>query len=170
MRWNSTAIANEFLRRAKKDGKKLTQMQLQKLVYIADGWNLAINDEPLAQDRPQAWDYGPVYRELWDAVRVHGDQPITELIKIGDVGINIFRDDADKEISAEFTEDETKLIDRVSEIYSEYHAYQLSALTHQPGTPWHEWYKDKGFKGGEIPNELIREHFIELGQKGRRAS
>ena len=75
----SVAIANEFLRRAGKAG--LTQMQIQKLVYFAHGWNLALSNEPLTTDSPQAWNYGPVYSDLYDHTKYFGrgqiDRPIT---------------------------------------------------------------------------------------------
>ena len=47
-------------------------MLLQKLVYIAHGWNLAICGEPLIEEAPEAWDNGPVYRSIWDHIRDHG--------------------------------------------------------------------------------------------------
>ncbi len=45
----STEIANEFLKMNGAMGR-LTQMHLQKLVYIAHGWKLALVGEPLADD------------------------------------------------------------------------------------------------------------------------
>lgn len=169
MPWHSTAIANEFLKRAKKEGHTLTQMQLQKLVYIAHGWNLAINGEPLTIDRPQAWDYGPVYSELWDALRHYGRSPVTEPIKIGDYVAGMFRENADEEARASLSKDEKELIDTVYETYGKFDAYQLSALTHQEGTPWDSVFS-QGHRKGEIRDELIRKHFVDLGREGRRAS
>ena len=67
----AVSIANEFL---KMPGAKetLIQMQLQKLVYLANGWNLAINGMPLVSDNAEAWDYGPVYRALYDHTKFFG--------------------------------------------------------------------------------------------------
>ena len=70
------AIANEFLRRAGSNG--LTQMQLQKLVYIAHGWTLAIRNEPLVNARLEAWERGPVYPELAKNIAHAGAEPIRE--------------------------------------------------------------------------------------------
>ena len=166
----STAIANEFLRRAMRDRRPLTQMQLQKLVYIAHGWNLAINLRPLTTDDPQAWDYGPVYPDLWEAVRGYGGQPVGRMIKNSDNFANFFADDADQEARAEITAQETDLIDRVYEIYGQYHAFKLSAMTHEPGTPWYQVFVDNQNPKGLIHNNIIGAHFIALGQQRQPAA
>ena len=59
-------------------------MHLQKLVYLAHGWTLAVTGDPLVEDRFEAWDYGPVIRKLYDALRSFGSGPITRLIEAGD--------------------------------------------------------------------------------------
>ena len=137
---HSAALANEFIDRANSCGKQLTQMQLQKLVYIAHGWNLAINGSPLTEDTPQAWDYGPVYRDLWLALRSFGKSAVNEKIKIGQVGAGIF------------------------------HACQLSAMTHKQGTPWYQIYEVEGKKKGNIDAERIKQHFVSLAQQRHTAN
>lgn len=44
---------------------ELTVMKLQKLVYYSQAWHLAWTDEPLFDNRIEAWKDGPVCPELW---------------------------------------------------------------------------------------------------------
>ena len=81
MSHSSLAIANEFLKRAQNDGIPLTHMHVQKLVYIAHGWNLAVNNEPLIDESFVAWDYGPVAPSLFQALRRYGAGTVTRLIR-----------------------------------------------------------------------------------------
>jgi uncharacterized phage-associated protein len=168
----SPEIANEFIRRAAKASRHLTHMQLQKLVYIAHGWNLAINGTPLTLDTPSAWDYGPVYRDLFEALRGYGSNPVTREIRAGDFGGGVFLEgpDADKVAQAALGQGEKDVIDRVFRDYGQFHAYNLSALTHQPGTPWDQVYKQGVGKMQMIDNERVRRHFIELARSPRPAA
>jgi uncharacterized phage-associated protein len=160
----SPAIANEFIRLAAKDGRALTQMQLQKLVYIAHGWNLAINSAPLTLDDPQAWEYGPVYRELHQALRHYGRSGVTREIKNEDFTPGIFDDEPSKSAVASLSENERALIQRVYNDYGRFHAFQLSALTHRDGTPWTAVYANGAGRSHVIPPDMIRNHFVELAQ------
>ncbi len=157
---HSTAVANKFIRLAKNVDKSFTQMQLQKLVYIANGWNLVINDDPLTEDSPCAWDYGPVYPELRDALKSYGRAPVNRPIKFGD--FVIFSDNSDEEVSGDFSKDESDVIGKVFEVYGGFHAFKLSALTHQEDTPWYNIYMKQKNRGGEIPMEDIKAHFITI--------
>ncbi|MCF6305055.1 MAG: DUF4065 domain-containing protein [Rhodobacteraceae bacterium] len=162
---HSTAIANVFIKKAKAEGKLLTQMQLQKLVYIAHGWGLAINGEPLTSDAPCAWDYGPVYPELWQSLRGYGRSAVNKMIKYGDYDCNIFSDNADDIAVAELSQPESDLVDKIYELYGHFHAFQLSALTHQEGTPWYRVFVENNSKKGVITNNDIKDHFVELAQQ-----
>lgn len=163
----SPEIANEFIRLAKADKYSLTQMQLQKLVYIAHGWNLAINGGPLTHDAPQAWEYGPVYPELWQALRSYGKAPVTREIANGEYSPGRFSEDLGETANATLSQDEKQVIERVYRDYGKFHAFQLSALTHSDGTPWTEIYDNGNGKFDEIPSQLIRAHFVNLARTRR---
>ena len=57
-------VANAFLKKSQKDGTIITQMKLQKLVYIAHGWMLGLSGKPLVNQEPEAWERGPVFPQL----------------------------------------------------------------------------------------------------------
>ena len=163
----SPQIANEFIRRAKAEGRALTQMQLQKLVYIAHGWTLAITGNPLTYDEPEAWEYGPVYKELRRALRSYGRDGVGREIRNGEYSPGVFIGDDDATAVANLDSEEVKIVDRVYRDYGGFHAFQLSALTHKDGTPWTHIYNGGNGKFDEIPAALIREHFVELAQANR---
>lgn len=150
------AIANEFLRL---HGAPFApaQMQLQKLVYIANGWNLAINDAPLVNEVPEAWDGGPVFRSIWDHIRDHGLNRDTCLME---------HPRTKEPYQTQLSDAERAVIRHVWNRYQKYSGRELSQMTHQPGTPWTETYLKHG-RNNPIPNELVKRHYVELALAGR---
>lgn len=154
------AIANEFLRLAREEGRTLTNMQLQKLPYIAQGWSLALrNGQPLIEQPVEAWPYGPVYQRLYDSLAQYGSGPVLDFIHENDGNPFLVIDDRGKQISNNLTSDDRALIQAVWNNYRNYSAYQLSALTHQPNTPWS---RTREQHRRIITNDLIQQHYIEL--------
>ncbi|BDV35395.1 Panacea domain-containing protein [Methylocystis iwaonis] len=166
----SPEIANEFIRLAQAAGHSFTQMQLQKLVYIAHGWALAITGAPLTVDAPEAWEYGPVYRSLRSALRTYGASPITHEITNSQYFPAAFTDAPGAPARATLSGNERQIINRVFADYGRFHAFQLSALTHQPGTPWSDVYRNGLGKFEQIPNDLIRQHFVDLAIRRQPAA
>jgi uncharacterized phage-associated protein len=149
------AIANEFLRRRSSTAWP-AQMQLQKLTYIAHGWNLAINGKPLVASPPEAWDNGPVFREIWDHIRDYGYRgPHCTLV-------DPF---TQAEIREQLDADEQAVIDHVWNKYKDQSGVALSRLTHQPGTPWSKAYEIR--QNAPLSNDDIRQHYIDLALAGR---
>lgn len=148
------AIANEFL---KLNGAPLNQMKLQKLVYIAHGWNLAINKSPLIRGRIEAWDGGPVMRVIWDHLR--------------DFGYNVsgylLGKSQSLPFSSELTDEEKAIVEHVWEKYRKFSGLELSEMTHKPGTPWSNSYFGRGRNASLIDSD-IQQHFIDLALAGRQ--
>jgi uncharacterized phage-associated protein len=165
MAHRAVAVANEFL--SQPGGfETITQMKLQKLCYFAHGWNLAINKEPLISNPAQAWDYGPVYKDLYDHTKYFGKEPIGRLISPDDSDLIRFFDSniRPSPYYADLTSREKAVIEQVWNRYAKLGAIRLSELTHQSGTPWHYTYTNKG-RNAEIDDELIKQHYEHLAAK-----
>lgn len=167
MAYSANVIANEFLKFAEDDGVGLTPMKLQKLVYFANGWYLALNGKPLINEQVEAWDYGPVIRTLYHEFKHHGNSHIE--------GYSTNFDDYERgfiKFNTPFLEqggpsDQVEptraFLARIWEVYGQFSATQLSNMTHVADSPWSEVYNQYGGnppKGTDIPPELMREYFI----------
>ncbi|WP_114953466.1 Panacea domain-containing protein [Sphingosinicella terrae] len=148
------AIANKILEIRAETGEPTTVMQLIKLVYIADGWSLALRDRPLANQNPEAWQYGPVYRDAYNAFRQFGAQPVTSPAYVRGTDLPYVES---------FSEDEEKLLRAVVSAYGKLSAFSLSRLTHQPGTPWSDAYENGAYS--EISADDMKAHFESLKEK-----
>jgi len=161
----AVAIANEFLAKAGPAG--LTQMQIQKLVYFAHGWTLAVTGHPLTVEEPQAWNYGPVYSDLYDHTKYFGKKSINRLLTPDDDDAMRFfsRDPAPAQpYRAALSPVEKDIIDRVWSRYGSLPGSRLSAMTHQAGTPWYETYAGGEGKNRAIPNPLIQQHYVDIAE------
>jgi uncharacterized phage-associated protein len=132
-------------------------MHVQKLAYLSHGWNLAVNGKPLIEDSFEAWEFGPVVRKLYDALRRFGTKPIAKEIRWGD-DTPFPSDDGDVAI-ADLLPQEIRLIDEIWKKYRGFEAFQLSALTHERGSPWQMVFEPR--KNKIIPSNLIWDYFAD---------
>jgi uncharacterized phage-associated protein len=160
--YSAKAVANYFLDLAVKDGKAVTPMQIQKLVYFAHGWHLAVMKAPLIDEPIQAWRYGPVIPSLYHAFKSNGSNPITG--RACDFAVDddlVFRAE---EPEVPPTDVATRqLIDNVWQAYKDFSGVQLSNMTHEPDSPWDKmWKSAAGKKSIEIPDAMMAEYFSTL--------
>ena len=153
MSHSSLAIANEFIRQAQ-GSALLTPQKLQKLVYLAHGWNLSACGKPLIEDNIEAWKFGPVIRRLHDAL-IHTEYPIARYIRWKDDATAFTK--AQENAHADLAQNEINMVELVWEEYHQYPSYQLSALTHGKGTPWSQVF-ELG-KNKVIDNKIISDYF-----------
>lgn len=125
----------------------LTHLKIQKLLYFADGVNLAINDEPLFKEKIYAWQHGPVVKEVYEKLKTNGNKDIEfdkdyyETIKKINENSSIF-----------------EVLVSVYDSYAGYTAWQLREKSHIAGGPWQITVDTKG-PLKEIDRKLIKEYF-----------
>ena len=143
-------VAMHVLYRRKEEDTNM--LQLIKLVYLCHGWMLGNYGEGLIDEPVEAWRYGPIVPSVYNAYKSFLGSPIN-LPTV---------DRSDK-----FSELQLALVDKVLETYQDYTARQLSALTHQTGTPWDVVYQDGKGIWNKIPNALIRDYYQRKLRYGR---
>jgi uncharacterized phage-associated protein len=150
-----------FIRLAAADGRAFDQLQLQAFVYVAHGWCLALYDQPLTGDRPEAWEFGPMYRRLAAALAPYGRTRVTrEILK--SEAFEGLRSAGSDPARSELDAFETELIADIYQNYATLESWQLSALTRKGDTPWKQVFGDGRGQFRDIPHDLIRAQFVEL--------
>jgi uncharacterized phage-associated protein len=160
----STEIANEFIRLAATNGQAFDQMQLQKLVYIAHGWCLAVSDGPLTGDRPEAWELGPIYRRMADALAPCGQHPVRRPIEVT-FPLAPGKPHPAEQTCTELDEVEQAVIAKVLLHYGAFSSPQLSVLTRGEDAPWERVYLAGEGRYREIAHSLIRDQFVRLAHQ-----
>jgi len=166
MTHSALSIANAFLDLAKADGRGISPMKLQKLVYYAHGWCFGVFGEPLIDETIEAWKYGPVIQPIYHEFKSFGSSDITRS------GTAFDLDAFDLvEPRPEGDEDALALIKTVWDEYGRFSALKLSSMTHTPNGPWAKArYGHEEARSVPIPNELIKSYFVELAGRGETAN
>ncbi|AQS41930.1 MAG: Phage-associated protein [Candidatus Tokpelaia hoelldobleri] len=136
---DARAIANYILGIAPEyEIKNLTLMQLLKLVFLSHGWSFAFGDVPLVAQAPQAWQYGPVYPQVYKALSKYGGTPISGNERIIDSTTGF------PFLPVDLTDKQKSVINAVMLSYGKMHAFELSNITHMEDSPWDKTIKELG--------------------------
>lgn len=117
---NAYDVANFFVKRFQEAGDPLTNLKLQKLLYYSQGWHLAMMDQPLFDERIEAWPHGPVVPPVYGSFKQYQWNPITATAA---------EPSLPEPVAAHLT--------NVMDVYGVHGAYYLERLTHQE-PPWRE--------------------------------
>ncbi|SRR5258708_25052480 len=167
MAYRAASIANELLDLSNQAGRKITQIEIQKLVYFAHGWNLALTNQPLIGEFIEAWQYGPVVRTLYDAFKKFGSDPITEKAVSWRMGSNGKFMCETPVIQSEAPAQDFYSRELVSKIWQKYGSlapFKLVEITHLPDSPWRQAFEQRK---PYIPNENIQAYFKSLMAQGQ---
>ena len=119
-------VAKYFLTQVDEDAEDfITNLKLQKLSYYAQGFYLAINDEPLFPETIEAWQHGPVVPDLYQKYKTYRANPIP------------IPEDIDFSL---FNTEIRDLLDEIYCVYGQFSPWKLRDMTHSE-TPWIEAYQ-----------------------------
>lgn len=122
----ASQIAKAFLKLSRPEvGDAITNLKLQKLLYYAQGFYLAMYKKPLFKEDLIAWDHGPIVKEVYYDYNSFssGFIPVPE----GKVVL---------------TKNEQNLIESVWKVYGQFSAWKLREMTHNE-PPWKTTERNK---------------------------
>ena len=115
-------VAQYLLYWANCNGELITNLKLQKLLYYAQAWYLVNYRKPLFPDPIEAWDFGPVIKEIYEKYKKFGARAIE------------YKDKNGKEAEL-FSRNQLNYLNEFCQNYVQYPAYMLVNASHNDA-PW----------------------------------
>ena len=135
-------VARYFLSLTDEDeGELISNLKLQKLLYYAQGFHLAIYDEPLFPDDIEAWAHGPVVQSVYHEYKEYGSAPIPP----EEMDFNIFN------------KEQIEFLNEIYSTFGQYSAWKLREMTHDE-PPWKDTYNED-VPGIVITHEALLDYF-----------
>jgi uncharacterized phage-associated protein len=135
-------FSNYFVTKSLGEKHDLTPMAVQKLLYFSHALMLikACDGNGLGKNPFGAWHYGPVLAEMYHHFKHNEDAPVKE----------IFSSNGEPVV---LEAEEEKVAHYIWNVFGKKDAYELSALTHEEGSPWDNHYNPT--KINKIPDDEI---------------
>lgn len=134
-------------------GWSLSNLQMQKILYIAQMLHIGRTGRPMFSEDFEAWDFGPVAYELYRKAKIFGSRKVSDVF-------------FEPKLPLESAER--------SSILSAYQSMrdltpgQMVALTHRDNGAWAKCYRP-GERGRVIPKELILQEYKDISAKNAPA-
>lgn len=149
-------LSNLILDVADAAGVEISNLALNKILYFVHALYLAETGEPLVHAKIEAWQYGPVFREVYHQFKNCDRSPIRQRATT----LNLETGEYEK---AEYCLEQREY-DKIRDIalpYIRMRPGKLVDLSHEPDGPWHKaWFYDGEVNPGmEITDEAIQSYF-----------
>jgi uncharacterized phage-associated protein len=146
------SLANFVLEVASEEEVPVTNLAINKIVYFLYVDYLLTFNKRLTEAKIEAWEHGPVFRELYSSFKAFRDNPIELFaMKIDPKsGVSV-------KCEVNLTADEHEFLEPITRRLLSLSASKLRALSHLEGGPWHCVWSHAGRVnvGMRISDEVI---------------
>lgn len=129
-------IARYIINKCHENDFLISNLKLQKLLYFAQGYSLALNDEPLFEEEIEAWDFGPVVPEVYREFKMFGANEIPAIKTYYDTNFDSDTFLEEVEFTTDiFSEVQKVIMNAVIKQLGRFSANRLVTITHEQA-PW----------------------------------
>ena len=137
----------------KKSDWKLSNLELQKMIYICHMFYFGQQNEPLVSGDFEAWDYGPVHPSLYHHLKRYGAKPIDK---------SAF--EAVEDLCESNHKGQIEILNYLLKSFPPGSGPKLVAITHWDNGAWAKHYRPRE-KNIVLPIADILEEYKELQKK-----
>lgn len=150
--YDGRAVANFVLDVCEEQGRSVSNLSMQKIVFFCHVWSLIKLYRPLVKHTFEAWEHGPVLQYLYREFKEFDDKPIRKRAhRMSPLtgGLEM--------VPHDFDEPTLSLLRGVVNFYSRLRPYDLVEISHVQGGPWHCTWHHQGSTnpGMRIENDAI---------------
>ncbi len=138
-------VAKYVVNYVNNEGKPITHLQIQKILYYIQAQFLVEKSKPLFLEPIEAWRHGPVVSSVYSYYRRYTNMAIF----------------SKEQPSVTFTTNEQKIMNKVIDKYKEVNGWDLVNKTHQE-SPWKDVYRNGQGMNCEIPLYSIKKYFSKV--------
>jgi len=138
-KYTARDVANYIVKECSDHDISITNLQLQKILYYIQVHFLQKENRALFSDDIEAWQLGPVVRDVYDQYSTFGSMDLYEIEKP----------------EVEFTEHERKVIMDITKRKPKLRTWQLTEETHKEGRAWAQVYRDGRGNRHVIDKEVL---------------
>lgn len=135
-------IADYIVNKCIDDGKPISNLQLQKILYFCQRAYGQQTHKPLFDDDFEAWKYGPVIPDIYKTFSLYGGRKINHKTPR----------------NPNIPKDVTDIINSIIEEKRDKYPWDLVEITHTKGSPWDVIFRGGDGNGNVIPKNLIFEN------------
>lgn len=141
-KYRALDVANYVVRKSMQDGRPISNLQLQKILYYIQVYFIQTEHRALFSDEIEAWKHGPVVRSVYNRYCVFGAADIYEVEKT----------------TVRFSDSEYNIINKIVEEKRNLKPWDLVEDTHQKGKAWSLIYRNGLGERKIIPKGVIAQY------------
>lgn len=152
-------VANAILSIAEDCGLRISNLALNKILFFAHGWHLALHDAPLVDSAFEAWQFGPVHPQVYRQFRGLGHKAIPRGRRLTEIDLAT---GGDNPVEPNLSDAEFQFCGKIVQFYGKYSASRLVEISHEIGAPWDQVWERAGrtsLPGMVIPDEITKRYY-----------
>lgn len=125
------SISNYVLDIADAEGRPVSNLSINKIVFFLHSNYLIHFGKPLVSAKIEAWNYGPVFREVYREFKRYGEKPIQGRAQ------RVSPETGESEVcSYDLSAPELQFLEPMIRRYVRFSASTLVSMSHAEGSPW----------------------------------